>query len=217
MPLVVGFDLDMTLADPRRGVVASFAALSAETGVTVDGELAASRLGPPLADELRLWFDADAPIDALADAYRRHFAEVGVAGTVLLPGAREALQAVHGHGGRTLVVTSKAEHLARATLERLGLTPLVDVVEGWRWAEAKAEVLVAHLADVYVGDHLGDIVAARAAGATAVSVATGPIAAAELARAGADVVLGDLTGFPAWLAGRAGRGWAAATGRPPTP
>jgi phosphoglycolate phosphatase len=30
-------------------------------------------------------------------------------------------------------------------------------------------------------------------------VATGPVSAAELADAGADVVLGDLTEFPAWL------------------
>jgi phosphoglycolate phosphatase len=32
-------------------------------------------------------------------------------------------------------------------------------------------------------------------------VATGPVSAADLAAAGADAVLPDLLGFPAWLAG----------------
>ena len=40
-----------------------------------------------------------------------------------------------------------------------------------------------------------------AAAAVAVSVATGPVGAEELRAAGADVVLPDLLGFPAWLAG----------------
>ncbi|MBQ6643123.1 MAG: HAD hydrolase-like protein, partial [Saccharopolyspora sp.] len=51
-----------------------------------------------------------------------------------------------------------------------------------------------------VGDHLGDIVGAKTAGAVAVGVATGPYDAAALAEAGADVVLGDLTEFPRVLA-----------------
>jgi phosphoglycolate phosphatase-like HAD superfamily hydrolase len=50
-----------------------------------------------------------------------------------------------------------------------------------------------------VGDTIPDIAAAIAAGAMAVGVATGPVPAAELAAAGADVVLTTLTEFPAWL------------------
>jgi phosphoglycolate phosphatase len=41
---------------------------------------------------------------------------------------------------------------------------------------------------------------ARAAGALSVAVASGPCDADELRAAGADVVLADLTRFPAWLA-----------------
>ena len=43
-----------------------------------------------------------------------------------------------------------------------------------------------------VGDTPLDVAAAREGGARAVGVATGPSAAAELAAAGADVVLADL-------------------------
>ena len=72
---------------------------------------------------------------------------------------------------------------------------------GWHWGPKKGEALQEHGATVYVGDHIGDILGARAAGAVAVSVATGPVSAADLAAAGADVVLADLRGFPAWLDG----------------
>ena len=50
-----------------------------------------------------------------------------------------------------------------------------------------------------MGDHIGDVTAARAADAMAVAVATGPNSAEDLAASGADVVLPDLSRFPAWL------------------
>ena len=47
-PLVVGFDLDMTLIDTRPGFAATLAVLAAETGVELDVEEISGRLGPPL-------------------------------------------------------------------------------------------------------------------------------------------------------------------------
>jgi len=75
----------------------------------------------------------------------------------------------------------------------------VAAVVGDLWSTGKAVALQEYGAEVYVGDHLGDITGARAADAWAVAVATGPISAADLAAAGADVVLEDLTRFPGWL------------------
>ena len=49
-PLVVGFDLDMTLVDTRPGIAAVLDALAAETGVEIDRTAAVGRLGPPLDD-----------------------------------------------------------------------------------------------------------------------------------------------------------------------
>jgi uncharacterized protein len=195
-PLVVGFDLDMTLVDPRRGVVATFAALSAELGVTIDGEVAAARLGPPLDAELAHWLPA-AQVAAAGERYRAHFAAVGVAGTVALPGAAAALHAVDAAGGTAVVVTAKSAPLAQATLDRLELA--VAEVVGWRWAEAKGEALAERGAAIYVGDHTGDMTAARHCGAVAVAVATGADDAAALRAAGADVVLASLEQFPEWL------------------
>ncbi|MFJ8045083.1 HAD family hydrolase [Kitasatospora sp. NPDC096147] len=201
MALTVGFDLDMTLLDTRPGIKATFDALSALTGVPIDSELAISRLGPPLAHEIAHWFPADA-VAGTADLYRGLYLEHALPGTLVLPGAVESLAAVRAAGGRVAVVTGKYERNARVQLAHVGLA--VDVLVGDTWAESKGDALREHGASVYVGDHLGDVRGARAGGAVAVAVATGPYTAAELRGAGADVVLDDLTAFPDWLAAHLG-------------
>ncbi|MFF7386032.1 haloacid dehalogenase-like hydrolase [Streptomyces griseoluteus] len=192
----VGFDLDMTLIDSRPGIRACYRALSERTGVYVDADLAVTRLGPPLAEELVNWFPA-ADVPAVADLYRAMYPEYAIAPTLALTGAREAVAAVHAAGGRALVVTAKYEPNAKLHLAHLGIEP--DVVVGDLWAEDKARALREHGAHVYVGDHTGDVRGARAADALSVAVATGPCGEEELRAAGADVVLTDLTAFPAWL------------------
>lgn len=197
-PLTVGFDLDMTLIDSRPGIHAAYRALSAETGVRIDADLAVTRLGPPLEQELAHWFP-DERIQEMGDRYRELYPEYAIEPTLAMPGAREAVDAVRAAGGRAIVVTAKHEPNAELHLEHLGIEP--DETIGWLWAEAKAEALREHGAGVYVGDHVGDVRGALAAGALSVGVPTGPCDAATLREAGADVVLADLTAFPAWLDG----------------
>ncbi|GGY95173.1 HAD family hydrolase [Streptomyces poonensis] len=194
---VVGFDLDMTLIDSRPGIRACYRALSARTGTHIDADLAVTRLGPPLAQELAHWFPEER-IAAMADLYREMYPTHAIAPTPALPGAREAIAAVRAAGGRAIVVTAKYEPNAKLHLAHLGIEP--DAITGDLWAEQKAEALREHGASVYVGDHLGDIRGARAADAYSVAVATGPYGVDELRAAGADTVLPDLTAFPAWLA-----------------
>jgi hypothetical protein len=74
-----------------------------------------------------------------------------------------------------------------------------DLVAGDLFAGQKGELLLREGAHAYVGDHPGDMEAARVARATAVAVLTGGTGEEALRDAGADVVLSDLTGFPAWL------------------
>ncbi len=195
-PLTVGFDLDMTLIDSRPGIRAAFRALSAETGVRIDADLAVTRLGPPLEQELAHWFP-DERIPEMSDRYREIYPGYAIEPTFALPGAREAVAAVQALGGRAIVVTAKHEPNARLHLAHLGIH--ADEVIGWLWAEAKAEALREHGASVYVGDHTGDVRGAHTADALSVAVVTGPCDAAELREAGADVIIDDLTAFPAWL------------------
>jgi phosphoglycolate phosphatase len=195
--LTVGFDLDMTLIDSRPGIRACYQALSERTGTYIDADLAVTRLGPPLAEELINWFPEE-QIRVVADLYRSMYPTIAIAATPAMTGAREAIDAVQAAGGRAIVVTAKYEPNAKLHLEHLGIHP--DEVVGDLWAEQKAEALREHAAGVYVGDHVGDVRGARKADALSVAVATGPCSVEELSTAGADVVLGDLTEFPGWLA-----------------
>ncbi|MGZ4471757.1 MAG: HAD hydrolase-like protein [Nocardioidaceae bacterium] len=196
VPLVVGFDLDMTLIDTRPGFAATLARLAAETGVELDVEAMSEKLGPPLAHVLAPYFPA-AQIDGLVERFRAHYPALAIEPTVHLPGAHEALAAVRRHGGDLLLVTGKYTRNAALHVEALAFD--VDHLEGEVWGVGKAEVLRARGASVYVGDHVHDVEGARAAGCVSVSVLTGGCTEAELRAAGTDVVLRDLTEFPAWL------------------
>nr|WP_107055822.1 haloacid dehalogenase-like hydrolase [Streptomyces griseus] len=196
--LTVGFDLDMTLIDSRPGIHACYTALAERTGTYIDADLAVTRLGPPLTQELANWFPAE-EVEATVNLYRSMYPGVAITATPALPGAREAIAAVQQVGGRAIVVTAKYEPNAKLHLKHLGIEP--DVLVGDLWAEQKARALIEHGAGVYVGDHEGDVRGARAAGALSVTVATGPYGVEELRAFGADVVLPDLTAFPEWLAG----------------
>ncbi|MCM3923981.1 haloacid dehalogenase-like hydrolase [Frankia sp. AiPs1] len=195
---VVGFDLDLTLLDARAGIRATFAALTGETGVTVDADLAVSRLGPPLESELAHWFPA-AQVPAAAARFRELYAVHAIPVSRPMPDARAAVDAVRRLAGRVVVVTAKSTSLAQASLDRIGIA--ADVVEGALFAGTKGVALRAHRVDVFVGDHLGDMIGAREGGALAVGVTTGPCSAGDLQTAGADVVLARLGEFPPWLLG----------------
>jgi len=194
--LVVGFDLDMTLIDSRPGILATLAALSEETGVPIDGELVVSRLGPTLESEMSAWYPAD-QVPAVSDRFRELYTEFGVPGCDLLPGAKDALAAVRGAGGRTIVITAKYGPNAVRCLEYVGLE--VDDVIGWRYGPDKALTLTEHGAAAYIGDTPTDIAAAHSAGTVGVGVPTGPHSADELRAGGAEVVLETLREFPAWF------------------
>jgi phosphoglycolate phosphatase len=183
------FDLDMTLIDSRPGIVASFAALSAETGVFVDGDVVCGRLGPKLEHELANWFPPE-QIDEAAAAYRRHYDRECRTGTIAMPGAIELVDAIHDRGGTVVVVTAKTTEAAHVCLETIGLA--ADSVTGWCFGPEKTEALLACSAAVYVGDTITDVRAGRDAGVATVGVTTGPDDREALVRAGADIVISDL-------------------------
>ncbi len=204
---VVGFDLDLTLVDSAPGIARTMrAALAAEQagdwppGEPTD-EVLRPNIGIPLEASVRL-LAPDADVDRVVAAYRRLYPELGVPGTVLLPGVAEAFAAVRGAGGRVLVVSAKTQAAVHAVLAHVGLGPgplAPDLVAGDLFAGQKGRLLRREGAHAYVGDHPGDMEAARVARATAVAVLTGGAGEEELRTAGADVVLPGLEAFPGWL------------------
>ena len=195
-PLVVGFDLDMTLIDTVPGFADVLRALGAELGVEFPVEEMTAKLGPPLDLLLEPYLEADA-IAAAGDRFRALYPDHAIANVPTLAGAHEAIQSVRGYGGRVVVVTGKYPANARLHLDHLALD--VDHLEGWVWGVGKADVLRREGATIYVGDHVHDVEGALAAGALSVSVLTGGCTREELLAACTHVVLDDLGEFPAWL------------------
>jgi len=193
----VGFDLDMTLINSRRAIMASFAGVAADTGVPIDPAAVDRRLGIKLEDELAYWFPAD-QVPPAVRLYREHYLRLAGPLTSVLPGAREALAAVRAAGARAVVITAKYEVTARLSLDGVGLA--ADEIFADVHGPQKAAVLAGLGAGVYVGDTPADMAAAVQAGARAVGVTTGSFTDRDLSAAGADLVLASLADFPALYA-----------------
>ena len=163
-----------------------------------------------VGDTLALAGVARAEVDAFLTALARVAADGAVPGPVWpLPGAAEAIAALASAGIRQSVLTGNVRPLADLKLRRAGLGKHLDLDAGAYGDvhEVRAELVAAarHAArraygsdfsgpaTVLVGDTPLDVEAALATGARAVAVATGSYPAADLAAAGAHVVLPDLT------------------------
>jgi len=197
MGLIVGFDLDMTLVDSRPGIRASMSTLARETGVPIDVDVVVCRLGPKLESDLAHWFPAD-QVDALAARYRELYWDDCVGGTHLLPGARDAVDALREREGQVVVVTAKTAPLALRCLATVDIE--ADAVVGHVHGDEKRDALHDQGVGIYVGDTAADVRAAIDASALAVGVTTGPDDARTLVAADADLVLDSLVDFRAWLA-----------------
>jgi phosphoglycolate phosphatase len=200
VPLTVGFDLDLTLVDSQERIISAYIRALRDLGVEVSREELAPHLGIPLVLTAAA-VGAAVDADALVLRYRHYYDEPDAPRTLPMPGAAEALRCIRAGGGRTVVVSAKYTPAVHRALAEAGLTELVDVVYGELFAEDKASALITEGATIYVGDHPGDMTAARTASAYAVGVTTGANDEAALLAAGADFVLPDLHTFVAWLPG----------------
>jgi phosphoglycolate phosphatase len=139
--------------------------------------------------------------------------ELAVHGT-LMPGVREVLDRLGQDAGvvQTLV-TGNVPQVAAAKVDAFGLAAAFDVsVGGYGTDDSVRATLVRRSREraeakygevfrlVVIGDTVNDVAAAHANDATAIGVATGRTSAAELAAAGADAVLPDLSDVDAAVA-----------------
>jgi phosphoglycolate phosphatase-like HAD superfamily hydrolase len=178
--------------------------LGEELGVEFPVEEMTTRLGPPLDTLLAPYLPADRIAEA-GDRFRALYPDHAITNVRAFAGAHDALAAVRRHGGRVVVVTGKYAANAQLHVDHVGFE--IDHLEGWVWGVGKADVLRREGASVYVGDHVHDVEGARAAGVVSVSVLTGGCTREELEAAGTDVVLEDLSEFPAWLDDHVRTGW----------
>jgi phosphoglycolate phosphatase len=157
-------------------------------------------------------FDA-ARLEAAANS-----AATAIGGPTLSPATDDLpglLSRLRDRGLALGVATHDSETAARAHLAAVGALQLFDFIAGYDsgWGMKPGPGMVLAFADaariaphqiVMVGDSLHDMGAARAAGAWAVGVLTGPAGRDDLAPH-ADAVLPSIAALPEWLAGRAAR------------
>ncbi|MFD7341738.1 HAD family hydrolase [Streptomyces violascens] len=215
MPLIVLWDIDHTLID-NAGVskeiyAAAYTALAGTPPArpaTTEGRTDRLIMRDMLLEHGKpepAWETVEA---ALARAGEDRLGELRERGTVL-PGVRGALKAASAQDSWvSSVLTGNIMSNARVKLSAFGLDRLLDMPVGGYGADAEqrpALVDVArqrirnhrHLPDgttvVLVGDTPRDVEAALMSGAEVIAVATGSHTQAELAAAGARVVLPDLS------------------------
>ncbi|QWG14218.1 HAD family hydrolase [Bradyrhizobium sediminis] len=166
---------------------------------SVYGVLWATALGRPANTALFAEIDR-----LLCDATTRHLTAIG--------DPRTLLTSLAARGYRLGMITNDAEITARAHAHKLGLDEVLQFVAGYDSSfgakPAPGPVLafaqavgVAASEIAVVGDSVHDLAAARAAGAVAIGVLTGPAPSAILAPY-ADAVLGSPAELAAWLDGR---------------
>lgn len=140
----------------------------------------------------------------LCEATTRHLTPLG--------DPKAILGELAARGYRLGLMTNDAEATARAHAKKLGIAPLLAFVIGYDsgfGAKPEAGPVLAFAAAtgvavteiVVVGDTALDVAAAKAAGAQAVVVLTGP-AQPDPRQIAADGVMASLADLPAWLANR---------------
>lgn len=206
------FDIDGTLVDSNYLHVLAWAEAFHEAGHPVDtwrihrgiGMGSGALLTDLLGEE-----EAARSGGELKDRHAALYAELGSLQRVL-PGARDLVRAVAGHGTATVLATSAAA----TELERLReLLDLDDVLTGITSdkdvREAKPAPDLVHAAlhltgvpaerAVLLGDAVWDVEAARRAGVACVGVLTGGTSEADLRAAGAVAVYRDVAAVLAGL------------------
>jgi len=136
--------------------------------------------------------------------------EVTAASTArVIPGAREALEALRGRGIGVALITRNCRAAARIVLEGLDCYDALLTRDDVPNVKPDPDHVLRSLARVgghperaaMVGDHVFDLQAGRAAGVRlCVGVLTGNSTEASLREAGADAALASLAELPEWLA-----------------
>lgn len=124
------FDLDGTLSDSARGILASLRHAFAVNGLPpLDPEVERSMLGPPFYESLPPFIGEAALSDVIA-AYRQYYGMHGMLDTEPYPGIVDVLSGLRARGVRLAVATSKPEHYAVPIVEHLGMAGFFETVGG---------------------------------------------------------------------------------------
>jgi phosphoglycolate phosphatase len=193
-------DLDGTLIDSYPGISASCLAALRALGHEPDDTLdIRGTIGPPLEDmmEILLRPYGDDRVGEAVAAYRRHYGESGLFGSVPYPGIGKSLEEMKRTGLHLYLATSKRAAFASRILDHLNLARYFDGIHGAvpggeldHKPELLAHILSKHglsrSHSLMVGDRRYDVSGAHAVGMRGLGVLWGYGSREELETAGAD-------------------------------
>jgi len=200
--MILLFDLDGTLTDPRSGIVGCIRFALEQLGSPCPSDdVLAAFIGPPLrATFATLLETTDASrVEAAMDLYRQRFVCSGLYDNRVYAGVPDMLEQAREMATAMYVATSKPAVYAERIVQHFGLDHHFRKVYGPELdgrREDKVE-LVAYLlanegvdakAAVMVGDRAADVRSAKANGVESIGVLWGYGSERELLDAGADVL-----------------------------
>lgn len=200
--MVVFFDLDGTLTDPKIGIIRCIQYALYELGRNIPDETSLIRyIGPPLFGTFQtLLATADEHIVATAVAkYRERFSTVGMFENQVYPGIPAMLAALHAEGISLYIATSKPTIYAARILDHFDLASVFRRVYGSEMDGTRATKpeLIRYLLHeeqidprdaIMVGDREHDIIGAKSNGVRSIGVLWGYGSRTELQHAGADML-----------------------------
>jgi phosphoglycolate phosphatase len=199
------FDLDGTIVDSARGILASIKFTLEAMGIAPPpDESLRWVIGPPLRPTIAQLLGGSERVETGVRIYREHYRSEGLTASEPYLGIREELQRLHNAGQRLIVCTSKMQSFAHAIVERVGFGDLFEAVYGAEMGGAgddKRELLARILSQrndnpkrsVMIGDRREDIMAGQSNGLATVGVLWGYGDMAELSAAGATAICHRVT------------------------
>lgn len=197
------FDLDGTLVDSVVEIHASAAATCERHGLQQPELAYIQRMtgSPP-----RLFFIdhgcQDDQVDLLVEEFRQHLGEHAGHPDRVFPGSLPLLMALKDRGIRTSIATTKPTQLAASLLERYGLSPWLDHIQGTDPPlrhKPHPDIILACMNQapdhqvLMVGDTIFDVQAAQNAEISAAAVCSGAHTREQLQQAAPNHLVDSLT------------------------
>ena len=202
---VIAFDLDGTLTNPERGLVAGFRYAFDKLGIKYESRESLKRfIGPPLFDEWKLCFGlSDDECNEALRTFREFYDVFGWRENDLYPGVREMLEGLKASGKKLVVATSKPEKVANKVLRLFDLARYFDFISTAtidKKRDKKREVLEYALesigspdksACIMVGDRVYDAEGAKLVGIDSLGVLYGHGSRDEILGAGFNYIVNN--------------------------
>lgn len=150
---VIAFDLDGTLTNPERGLVAGFKYAFDKLGIKYESKESLKRfIGPPLFDEWKKCFGlSDEECNEALRVFREFYDVYGWRENDIYPGIQELLLTLKNSGKTLVVATSKPERVANKVLKLFDIAKYFDFISTAtidKKRDKKREVLEYALASV---------------------------------------------------------------------